>query len=161
MSVTKNEAGRYEVVVPWHDGEHRFEFQKWGAEDQTDTLLDLMAVGGSALGSIASLVGAGSGLDTELTSSLFSGLMKQLTEGLTRDRAMTKRLVKKLSSDRVICDGVTVNWADRYKEDLALMFAAAKANLEVQYGNFFAAVAHLLPARSTAALSPPGGTSQT
>jgi len=135
MDIVKNEAGRFETTLEGKDGPIHLEFQKWGAEEATDTLLDLIAVvGESAGGIISALTGGGGDVDVGHTS--LEGLFRQLTLGLTRDRTLTKRVLKKLSSDRVIANGVLINWASFYKDQLPLSFAVARAQLEVQYGNF-------------------------
>lgn len=148
MSITKNEQGLFEVSIQGK----RFEFQKWGAEDATDTLLDLVAVVGESAGSLfAALTGSKAEMDVGSTS--LDGLFRQLTLGITRDREMTKRLLKKLSGDRVLCNGSLVRWGDFYKDQLPLSFAVAKAQLEVQYGNFIDAI------RSSGLLDLPAGVS--
>lgn len=155
MPPRKTDSGLYEVQVQGVDKLHTFEFQKWGAEEATDTLLELIAVGGEAAGSMLSLL-AGGGLEQQLHGSPLEALFRQLTLGLTRDRTATKRLIMKLSSDRVICDGVTVRYETLYRDNLSLSFLAAKANLEVQYGNFLDAAKSmgLLAATKEAAPSP-------
>lgn len=135
MTVRKLPSGLYEATIQGATKPMVFEFQKWGAEEATETLLDLIAIGGEAAGSLLSVI-SGGGLDKDLSSSPIETLFRQLSLGLTRDRKLTKRLIMKLSADRVICNGVTVRYEDLYGDDLALSFKAAKANLEVQYGNF-------------------------
>lgn len=135
MTVRKLPNGIYEATIQGTTKLMTFEFEKWGAEEATDTLLDLIAIGGEAAGSLLSVI-SGGGLDKELSSSPIETLFRQLSMGLTRDRKLTKRLIMKLSSDRVICNGVTVRYETLYADDLSLSFKAAKANLEVQYGNF-------------------------
>ncbi|RYF36591.1 MAG: hypothetical protein EOO38_27485 [Cytophagaceae bacterium] len=136
MTVSKNENGIYEAVIKTDDGDKTFSFQKWGAEDATDTLLDIIAVVGESMGGLLSVL-SGSGADVDVGSASLEGLFRQLTLGLTRDKELSKRVLKKLSGDRVQCNGVNIDWKTFYKEQLPLTFPVAKAQLEVQYGNFF------------------------
>jgi hypothetical protein len=119
-----------------------FEFSRWGAEEQTDTLIDLMSVLGDAVGGLANLYKNTEDPDADLSSTAIGNLLKSLTGGLSKDRAMTKRLMMKLASgDRVICDGVKVgNYNKFYENDLMLAFKVMRANLEVQFGRFFGQV---------------------
>ena len=135
MAVKKLSSGLYEADVQGTDKVHTVTFQKWGAEMATDTLLELVQVGGEAAGSFLSVV-AGGGLDQDLGSAPVAKLFSLLTVGMTRDKALTKGLLVKLCSFKVIVDGVSAKWPDFYNDQLPLALAVAKANLEVQFGNF-------------------------
>lgn len=136
MAVRKLESGLWEADVQGIDKMHTVTFEKWGAESATDTLLELVQVGGEAAGSLLSVL-AGGGLDQDATSSPVEALFRQLAQGMTRDKKLTKELLKKLCSWKVLVDGVSAKWPDFYNDKLPLSFAVAKANLEAQYGNFF------------------------
>lgn len=138
MTVRKLDSGLYEADVQGVDKVHTVTFEKWGAESATDTLLEIVQVGGEAAGSLLSVI-MGGGLDQDATSSPVEALFRQLSMGMTRDKKLTKDLLKKLCSNggKVLVDGVTARWPDFYNDKLPLSFAVAKANLEVQYGNFF------------------------
>jgi len=142
MEVTKNERGLYEVTLPTEEGDKTFTFQKWGAEEATDTLLDIISVVGESMGGLLSVL-TGGGADQDVGSASLEGLFRQLTLGLTRNKDLTKRILKKLSSDRVLCNDMPVDWKSFYKEQLPLSFAVARAQLEVQYGNFIGAARSL------------------
>lgn len=142
MSVVKNEHGIYEAVIKTAEGDKTFAFQKWGAEDATDTLLDIVAVVGESMGGLISVL-TGSGADVDVGHTSLEALFRQLTLGLTRNKELTKRVLKKLSGDRVQCEGVTIDWKLFYKDQLPLSFAVAKAQLEVQYGDFIGAAQSL------------------
>lgn len=135
--------------IPVGEETKTFEFGKWGAEEQTDILLDVMSIAGSSLGSVADLL-AGGGLDASLSSKPIENIMRQLSQGLTRDKTLTKRIIKKLCSEKVLCNGANIKYDQFYAEHLATSFLVCKANLEVQYGDFLGAVASLLPAQPTA-----------
>lgn len=142
MGVTKNERGLYEVTLSTDEGDKVFTFQKWGAEEATDTLLDIISVVGESMGGLLSVL-TGGGADQDVGSASLETLFRQLTMGLTRNKDLTKRILKKLSSDRVLCNDMPVDFKTFYKERLPLSFAVAKAHLEVQYGNFIGAAKSL------------------
>jgi hypothetical protein len=120
------------------DGSSRpFEFKKWGAEEATDTYLDLLAVGGSSLGSLANLYVSGKAETTDLGSSAIETMMRQLSDGLTKNRDLTKRLIRKLSAEGVLCNGGPIKYDTFYADDLSLSWKVIMANLQVQYGTFF------------------------
>ncbi|RYF51815.1 MAG: hypothetical protein EOO38_02205 [Cytophagaceae bacterium] len=123
-----------------------FEFSRWGAEEQTDTLIDLTSVLGDAVGGLSSLYKNTDDPDAELGASAIGKLMASLTSGLSRDKALTKRLMIKLSSgDRITCDGAKVGTYNTfYATDLMLAFKVMRANLEVQFGSFFVAAGSFL-----------------
>jgi len=142
MDVIKNDRGLYEVTLNTEEGDKTFTFQKWGAEEATDTLLDIISVVGESMGGLLSVL-TGGGADQDVGSASLESLFRQLTLGLTRNKDLTKRILKKLSSDRVLCNDVPVDFKAFYKDRLPLSFAVAKAQLEVQYGNFIAAAKSL------------------
>lgn len=142
MEVIKNEQGLYETQLGYMGDTLHLKFQKWGAEDATDTLLDIIAIAGESLGSLLALL-TGQGADADVGSPTLDGLFRQLTLGLTRDRVLTKRVLKKLAGDRVQVNGVSIQYATFYKDQLPLVLAVARAQLEVQYGNFIAAAESL------------------
>ena len=135
MAVTKLDSGLYEAEVQGTDAVHKVTFEKWGAELATDTLFELVQVGGEAAGSLLSVL-AGGGLDQEASSSPVEALFRQLSQGLTRDKKVTKDLLIRLCSRKVLVDGVTAAWPAFYNDRLPLAFAVAKANFEVQFGSF-------------------------
>jgi hypothetical protein len=123
-----------------------FEISRWGAEEQTDTLFDLIGILGDAAGGLADLYKNTSDPDADIADDVMSRLVGKLTTGLTKDRQASKRLLMKLASgDRVVCDGVPVrSYNTFYENDLFLAFQVAAANVKIQYGNFFAAAGTLL-----------------
>jgi hypothetical protein len=135
MDIVKTPAGIPSCTI---DG-HTFEFSKWGAEEQTDTLLELTGVLGDAAGSLADIYKNTRDPDADIAQDVMARLVGKLTGGLTRDRAATKRLLMKLASgDRVVCDGVPIRSYNKFYEDqLFLAFKVAAANMKVQYRDFF------------------------
>lgn len=142
MNFSKTDAGIPSCTI---DG-HTFEFSRWGAEEQTDTLLELMGVLGDAAGGLADLYKNTRDPDADIAQDVMGRLIGKLTGGLTRDRAVTKRLLMKLASgDRVVCDGVPIRSYNKFYEDqLFLAFKVAAANMRVQFGNFFSAAGSYL-----------------
>lgn len=130
----KNESGLYECDV---DGRN-YEFEKWGAEESLDVLLDISSVVGGAIGTAIGNTISGQGLNTEIDAAMLSVVFEQLSKNLKKE--VVKPILVKLTSGRVLCEGKKVNFNEHYKEDLFHMFRVAKAALEVQYGNFFGAI---------------------
>lgn len=149
MKPEKTSQGLWAVAIAGRN----FEFQKWGAEEQTDTLIDLMAVVGPVLGSLTSIYRQADSLDDEIGESVMQKLVGALSTGLSRDKAMSKRLMRKLSSDRILCEGRAIAYDTFYQDDLMLAFQVIKASLDVQYANFFVAAGSLLPKRTQVAAS--------
>lgn len=136
-----NEAGLFEVIID----DKKYEFAKWGAEDATDTLLDLAAIVGKPLGlGLAALTGKDeegkSGLDKKIDPNIIGSVMEALSQNVGSNKATIKALIKKLSSDQVFCDGAKINFNLHYQDKTLHMFKVVRAALEVQYGNFFAAL---------------------
>jgi len=157
MQINKlGDHGPYSVALKYADGQtYTFEFEKLGAEKATDLLLDILSVVGDGLGALTSLLtGNRDALDLDLGSAPMENVVRKLTSGMTRDRALTKRLLRSLSSDRVICNGAPVNYDQFYADKLPLSFMAVRANLEVQFGNFFAAAAGVLAPQGQSPAAP-------
>ena len=135
----KNESGLYEVEI---DG-LKYEFEKWGAEDSYDVLLDIAKICGKPLGlAVGALFGKG-GLDTDFNPDMIGTVMEALVQGIG-DKAITKAITKKLTAEKCFCDGQKINFNSHYQDRLDHMFKVLLAALEVQYGNFFAALLGLL-----------------
>ena len=130
----KTEFGLYEVSV---DG-RTYEFEKWGAEESLDVLLDISSVVGGTIGSAIGGVLSGDGLNTEVNAGMLAMVFENLSKNLKKE--VVKPIIKKLCSEKVLCDGKKINFNEHYKEDLFHMFKVAKAGLSVQYENFFTGV---------------------
>lgn len=154
MHLSKTEAGVPCVTL---DG-RLFEISKWGAEEQTETLFDLMGILGEALGSLADLHKKTQDPDADLSQDVIGRLVGKLTGGLTKDRQASKRLLMKLSSgERILCDGVPIrSFNTFYADNLFLAFQVARASVEVQYGSFFAAAGSMLAPPQAAQANLPG-----
>lgn len=133
----KNESGLYEVEV---DGK-KYEFEKWGAEESTDVLLDLVAITGKPIGSgVSAFFGKEAegepGLDRKMDSNVMGQIIESLTQKVGENKSICKMLIKKLSSEKVLCEGAKINFNVHYQDNLGHMLKVVKAALEVQYGNF-------------------------
>ena len=139
-------AGLVEKKICKEDGtEHTYEFEKFGAEEALENLIKISKIIGKPLGlAMASLKGEDEGLfekkiDLNLLALAFDGLTQNL------DDKVCVELIKKLTSGKVLCDGVLIkSFNTHYKDDLFHMFKVLQAALEVQYGNFFAGILGLV-----------------
>lgn len=141
MTPTKNDAGLFEVKIE----DQVYEFEKWGADESTDVLLDLVAIAGKPLSAsvVALFKQDESGkvaLDKEADKETFAIIIESLSSGIGANKALIKSLMKKLASERVLCSGQKILFNTHYQDRLDLLFKVIRAALEVQYGNFFAAL---------------------
>lgn len=109
----------------------KYEFEKWGAEEALDTLLKISKVAGKSLGiALSSLT------TTEEGPNFLALAFDALTGNM--DEKLCMSLVKKLTSEKVFCQGAKIqSFSVHYQDRLMHMFKVAQAALEVQYGNFF------------------------
>lgn len=135
MSHTKNEVGMYEVLVD----DHKYEFEKWGAEDASDALLDIITIVGKPLGMGAAVLFSKNedGEKQKADPDLIGSIMEALTTNVGKNKATVKMLIKKLSSEKVLCDGAKINFNLHYKDRMSHMLKVVSSGLEVQFGNFF------------------------
>lgn len=126
----KNEHGLYEAHI---DGKN-YEFEKWGAEDSLDVLIDLSQMVGKPIGmAFAALMGK-EGLNKEMDANVMGSVFDSLFQNCNKEKA--KPIIKKLSTDKVMCGGKAIVF-DVHYDRLMHLFKVVKANLEVQYGSFF------------------------
>lgn len=143
MAIEKNESGMYEATID----DQRYEFEKWGADDAMDALLDIAALLGKPIGLGLSAMfkkDDESGekknlLEKDFNPDVIAQVMEALTDRVSANKAMCKGLIKKLSSDKVFCEGKKVTFNSHYQDRLDHLFRVVQTALEVQYGNFFAA----------------------
>ena len=142
MDITKTESGLFSVEI---DGQ-TYEFQKWGAEESLDVLLDLAKILGKPLGSAMAAFAGGESLpiiDRDFKPEIVALIFEGLTSSL--DKVLVKAIVKKVASDKVFCEGKPVKFDAHYQDRLPHLFKVVQAGLEVQYGNFYAAVLDIMP----------------
>ena len=138
---TKNPAGLFEVKI---DGQH-YEFEKWGAREATVTLFQLSKIVGKPLGYAMAAFGkdASKGLlDQQINTDLVALAFETLTSNLDENKAL--ELIEKFSAHTVYCNGAKINFDSHYQDRLDHCFKVVYAALEVQYGNFFAALRGLV-----------------
>lgn len=127
----KNEHGLYEAHI---DGA-LYEFEKWGADDSLDVLLDISQLVGKSAGlAIATVLGSG-GLEKQIDPNILGSVFEALFDNCKKESV--KPLIRKLSSERVMSKGKKISFDTHYQGRLMHCFKVVKANLEVQYGNFF------------------------
>lgn len=161
MDIERNEAGLY--VTTLHrpgepDAAAAYEYGRWGAEEALEGWMDLMGLTAKPLGLLAAeLFAPGKdGLKTELQPGVLNTALDDLSAAMTdHRRTVALRLVKKLSCRLVLCDGRKVEGLAHYGQDLGLLLLSARANAEVQYGNFIAGLAGRLGVSRAATPSPP------
>jgi hypothetical protein len=140
MDIQKNQMGLYEVTID----SKIYQFEKWGADESLDVLLELVPIIGKPLGAFASAFvdkkpQDGEGLlDKEIKPEMISVIFEALTQSF--NKKVVKELIIKLSSQSVLCQGAKINFRTHYQDQLDLMFKVVYAALEVQYGNFFGAL---------------------
>jgi hypothetical protein len=144
--VTKTEEGLYEVEVQGS----KYQFEKWGAEEALDTLLEMVPIVGRPLGTaLGAIVGkdkkniADKEIDPELVGLMIDALTVNFNKGAV------KTLIKKLCSEKVLCDGKKIIFNTHYQDKLDVIFLVVGAALEVQYGNFFGALLGLFGTKSS------------
>lgn len=143
--MTKNDKGLFEEII---DGE-TYEFEKWGAEEAFDVLLDISQMVGKPIGmAVAAIVGGGSEeglLEKKIDPNIMGTVFESLTMNLAKDKA--KPLIRKLSAEKVFCNGKKITFNVHYQDRIMHCFKVVKASLEVQYGNFFDEVLELTKLR--------------
>jgi len=137
----KNETGLYEAEI---DG-HLYEFQKWGAEDSLRVLHRIARMCAEPLGMIAGKALSEdkketikSLLDLQFDEDIIARAAKSLMTSFDEDTSIS--VIKKLSSENVHCDGRKISFDIHFQDQLDVLYEVVKAGLEVQYGNFFAAL---------------------
>jgi Phage tail assembly chaperone protein, TAC len=129
----KTPAGLFAEVI---DGK-TYEFEKWGALEAVDTLIDLSKITGKPLGmGIANIFSKDD--KTQMDPNVMGAIMEALTGNLKKK--LTRRLIMKFSSEKCFCEGKPINFDQHYRDNLFHLFKVVRAGLEVQYGNFIGAV---------------------
>lgn len=142
MKHKKNEFGLYVVQIE----DQKYEFEKWGAEDALETLLEIGVLVGKPLGmAVASAMDEG-GIDKKLDPNMIGLIMDALTTRFNVKEV--KAMIIRLASKGVMLDGKQIVFNKHYEDRLELAFQVAYAALEVQYGNFMNAVLGLLGAKA-------------
>lgn len=141
MAIPKNAAGLYETTI---DGKV-YEFTMWGAEESMDTLIDLAALIGKPLSHLGAraFTGERNVLGADVTAEALELVLTGLLDQLVEKRDMVMRVIKRLGSHKMFCNGQAVVFDVHYRNEFAHLVRVARAALEVQYGNFFAAATDL------------------
>lgn len=139
---TKADSGLWSVDV---DGKN-YEFEKWGAEEAIETLVDIGGIIGGPIGTsiAAAFSGKGNALQEDVPDAVAGNVIGELAKNMRADKAGVMAVLKKLCAGRVFCGGKRVVFDTSYDAtDLPHIFRVCKAAIEVQYGSFSAAGAAL------------------
>lgn len=142
MKHEKNDEGMYEAKI----GDEVYAFEKWDAEESLDVLLEIARIIGKPLGAMVGTMMTGQKLDQEMDPNMLATIFEGLTQSF--DKKVVKEIIIRVTSRRVLCDGAKIEFKIHYQEKLDVMFQVLKAGLEVQYGNFFAALLGVVGAKS-------------
>jgi hypothetical protein len=121
---------------------HTYEFQQYGAKESLKTLIRLSKICGDPIAKAFGAIDQSDStplLERKINLTAISGAIEALTASM--DENETTDLIEKLTSDRVLCDGKKIVFDSHYENRLDHLFRVLYAALEVQYGNFFAAIA--------------------
>lgn len=139
MSLTPVKNGDlYECEI---DG-RTFKFTKYDADQSTRLLLQMNRLFGRSMAAFANAVLAGKLQDSLGAKQGFEKAVALFSLGLSKDEEVTLSLLKKLSSERVLCGG-PINFKTFYQDDETLAFKVAFVNLRVQFTRFSRAVGKL------------------
>lgn len=131
-----------ELIDKEVDGQ-KYEFEQLGAKDSLKTLMKLSKiVGRPFIMSIGASQGKGKPLNTELLAQAAGILFQSLEE------TETLNIIESLTAKKALCDGKMINFDSHYSGKIDHLFRVLNAALEVQYGNFFAAVTGFLDSGS-------------
>ncbi len=145
MEITKNEGGLFEVQID----DATYEFEKWGAEEALSTLLKIAKIAGKPIGLAVGAIMGGEEekgtkglLEKKISPDLLGLVFDSLTDKL--DEGVVVSLIKKIGSEKVLCNGAKINFNKHYEDRLDHLLKVVAAGLEVQYGNFFGALLGLV-----------------
>jgi hypothetical protein len=135
MDIRKTAGGLWAVDID----SDTYEFERWGAEDGLDTLMDIGAiVGGPVAATLSAMFGGeGKGSDTVVTPDLAKAVVTELVSNMGQNKPKVMEIFKKLAGRNVSCNGKPVAFSDHYSNKYALLFRVVYAGFEVQYGSFF------------------------
>ena len=139
----KNDSGLFEETID----EETYEFEKWGAEMSLSTLIKISKIAGKPLGLFLGSFMGGDGpiLDKQISPDLLANACEALVENM--DEKISMELIKKFSSEKILCNGKKINFDNHYQDRLGHLFKVVKAALGVQYGDFFGELLGLVQAQ--------------
>lgn len=133
----------------------QYEFQKWGADDSLRVLSRIARIIAEPAGVvIGNLVVGSKGdikklLDFDFDEDMIAKAIRSLMLNLDED--VNLALIKKISSEGVMCNGAKISFNTHFQDKLDHLYDVVLAGLEVQYGNFLGALLvrlkHLMPVR--------------
>jgi len=132
-----------ELVEKYIDG-RLYEFEQLGATASLQILSKITKLVGEPIAIAMSSIQKKdkdkntSILDETVNSEMLGKAVRALVDRI--DETDVVGLVKKLASDKMLCDHKPVIFDDHYIGDFGHLGKVLMANLEVQYGNFFNAL---------------------
>lgn len=135
MPTETGNGGAFEEVID----DQVYLFSKWGAEKQLLTMAQVSSIAGKALSNGARLLVAEK-MPKEEQMALLSEVVDALTKGLGTDPKLTVAILKRLSSEGVLCDQKPFVWDLHFACKQKHLMKVVAANLQVQFGDFFSGV---------------------
>lgn len=142
-------------LIPKNVDGIEYQFQKFGTKKSLRILIRLTKfLGKPAAALIGAFKGEGSLVDRELDGDIIATAVSQLVDNMNEDDVLD--LVEEITGrDNLLADGKKIVWESHYAGRLDHLFKVLYAGLEVQYGNFIAAIAGPLEAKKVkTALTP-------
>lgn len=134
-----------ETIQKVIDGKN-YEFSQYGAKQGLKMLLRLSKIIGEPLAMGMSAFYGQGGKTESIKGDVLGRAVKALMSNAHEDEVLD--LCTKFSSEDMLCDGKKIDFNSHYEGNFGLMFRVIQAALEVQYGNFFDALAELSSARA-------------
>jgi hypothetical protein len=131
--VVKNEDMTYSAEI---DGEN-YVFSLWSASKGIETLAELSAIAGDFATAVSAVVVDAGGLSGTVSADLVGKAVSSLAKGLSINPKATLALVRRLTTDGVLCENRPVVFDQHFKGRTLHTMKVVRAGLEVQYADFF------------------------
>lgn len=131
--VVKNEDMTYSASIDEHD----YVFSLWAASKGIETLAELSAIAGDFATAVSAVVIDAGGFGGEVNIDLVGKAAASLAHGLSINPKNTLALVRRLTTDGVLCDNRPVVFDQHFRGKMMHAMKVVRAGLEVQYGDFF------------------------
>lgn len=135
--VTKNDDQTFSADI---DGED-YTFSLWSASKSIETLAELSAIAGDFAQAVSRVFVDAGGAAGEVDPDLVGKAAASLAKGLSVNPKATVTLIRRLTSDGVLCANRPVVFDMHFKGRTLHTMKVVRAGLEVQYADFFTAFA--------------------
>ena len=113
-----------------------YTFSQYTTTESLKILTRLLKIIGEPLAKVMKSVSASENpLSAELNIDIIAEAIAVLSARVGEDEVVA--LVRKLSTEGVVCENKQISFDLHYQGELGLLFRVVSANLQVQYGNFF------------------------